>query len=64
MRSISSSKISGRKFPSCTYVAQNNYSPASDSTYYYLNGCGNETQSDLHLLIADRGDRQGEGGQS
>jgi hypothetical protein len=21
---------------------QNNYSPASDSTYYYFNGCGNE----------------------
>jgi hypothetical protein len=34
-----------------------NYSPVSDSTYYYLNGCGNETASDLHLLIDDRGDR-------
>jgi hypothetical protein len=41
MRSISSSKISGGKFPFCTWV-QNNYSPASDSTYYYFNGCGNE----------------------
>ena len=39
-------------------------SPASDSTYYNFNGCGNETPSDLHLLIADRGDRHGEGGQS
>src|SRR5258706_9585140 len=56
MRSISSSKHLVGNFPPA-YVVQNNYSPASDSTYYYFNGCGKETPSDLHLLIADRGDR-------
>lgn len=33
---------------------QNNYSPASDSTYYYFNGAVNETPSDLHLLNSRR----------
>jgi hypothetical protein len=42
MRSISSSKTSGGKIPSCMWV-QNNYSPASESTYYQFNGYGNET---------------------
>jgi hypothetical protein len=36
MRSISSSKMSGGKTPACTCGCRNNYSPASDSTYYYF----------------------------
>jgi len=41
---------------------QNNYSPASDSTYYYFNGRGNETPSDLEHdgqvgQLRDEGDR-------
>jgi hypothetical protein len=42
MRSISSSKISGGKFPLCKCGCRMHYLPASDSTYYYFNGCGNE----------------------
>ena len=42
MRSISSSKISGGKFPFCECGRRMHYSPASDSTYYCFNGCGNE----------------------
>jgi hypothetical protein len=44
MTSISSSKMSGGKFPTCTCGVQNNYSPASDSTYYYFDGGGNEAK--------------------
>jgi hypothetical protein len=40
MRSISFSK--GREFPLCKGGCRKHYSPASDSTYYYFNGCGNE----------------------
>jgi hypothetical protein len=40
MRSISPKYLAGN-FPSAHWV-QNNYSPASDSTYYYFNGSGNE----------------------
>jgi hypothetical protein len=41
---------------------QNNYSPASDSTYYYFNGCGHETPSDVEHdgqigQLRDEGDR-------
>jgi len=42
MRSISFSKISGGKLPFCKCGCRMHYSPASDSTYYYFNECGNE----------------------
>src|ERR1700730_7525011 len=38
MRSISSSKTSGGKISHLHIWMQNNYSPPSDSTYYYLGG--------------------------
>ena len=38
MRSISSSKMSGGKISHLHMWVQNNYSPASDSTYYYFDG--------------------------
>jgi hypothetical protein len=44
MRSISSSKKSDGKISYLDMWGQNNYSPASDSTYYYFNGGGNEAE--------------------
>jgi hypothetical protein len=44
MRSISSSKMSGGKISHLHMWVQNNYSPASDSTYHYFDGGGNEAK--------------------
>jgi hypothetical protein len=44
MRSISSSKMSGGKISHLHKWVQNNYSPASDSTYDYFAGGGNEAK--------------------
>ena len=44
MRSISSSKMSGGKISHLYMWVQNNYSPTSDSTYYYFDEGGIEAK--------------------
>jgi hypothetical protein len=52
MRSISSSKTSGGEISLLHMWVQNNYSPASDSTYSCCNGCGKETPPTGHRRLS------------
>jgi hypothetical protein len=60
MRSISSSKTSGGKIPSCMWV-QNNYPPASESTYshfaddYATRSIGGEAERPLSIRVPREG---------